>query len=58
MLLNDDIVDIEKPDGIYSPTFAVDKFSRLFQYHQSFLLNIADLHKQRMVLSQIFDIKF
>ena len=30
MLLNDDIVDIEKPDGICSLTFAVDKFSGSF----------------------------
>ena len=45
MLLNDDIVDIENPDGIYSPTFAVDAFSGFFHIHQSFLLNIQDLHK-------------
>ena len=44
MSLNDDIVEIEKPDGICSPTFAVDEFSGLF-LHQSFLLNIQDLHK-------------
>ena len=30
MLLNNDIVDIEKPDGIRSPTFIVDEFSGLF----------------------------
>ena len=30
MLLNDDIVDFEKPDGICLPTFVVDEFSRLF----------------------------
>ena len=30
MLLNNDIVNIEKPDGIYSPTFVVDEFSGLF----------------------------
>ena len=30
MLLNDDIVDIEKPDGISSFTFVVDEFSGLF----------------------------
>ena len=29
MLLNDDIEDSEKPDGIYLPTFVVDEFSRL-----------------------------
>ena len=43
--LNDDIVDIEKPDGIRSPTFVVNEFSGLFFVHQSFLLNIQDLHK-------------
>ena len=30
ILLNDDIVDIEKPDGIYSASFATDEFSGLF----------------------------
>ena len=35
MLLNDDIVDIEKPDGICPLTFVVDEFSRLF-LHPSF----------------------
>ena len=30
MLLNDDIIDIEKPDEIWSPTFVRDEFSRLF----------------------------
>ena len=30
MLLNNDIVGIEKPDGIRSPTFIVDEFSGLF----------------------------
>ena len=29
MLLNDDIVDIEKLDEIYSPTFVVGDFSGL-----------------------------
>ena len=29
MLLNDDIVDIEKPDGICSFTFVVNEFSIL-----------------------------
>ena len=29
MLLNDDIVDIEKPDGVCSPTFVVNEFSGL-----------------------------
>ena len=30
MLLNDDIVDIEKGSGICSPTFAVDEFPGIF----------------------------
>ena len=30
MLLNDDIVNMEKPDGIYLLTFAVDEFSDYF----------------------------
>ena len=34
MLLNDDIEDIEKPDGICLPTFGVDEFSGFF-YHPS-----------------------
>ena len=29
MVLNDDIVDLEKPDGICSPTFVVNQFSGL-----------------------------
>ena len=49
MLLNDDIVDIEKPDGLSSLTFVVNKFSR-FVLLQSVLLKInllkiQDLHK-------------
>ena len=44
ILLNDDIVEIEKPDGISLPAFAVDEFSGLFS-HQSIFLNIQDLHK-------------
>ena len=30
MLLNDDVVDIEKPDEICSPIFVVGEFSKLF----------------------------
>ena len=30
MLVNEDIVDIEKPDGTYLLTFVVDEFSGLF----------------------------
>ena len=38
MLSNGDIVDIENPDEIFSPTFAVDKSSRLL-LHLSIFLN-------------------
>ena len=33
MILNDDIEDIEKPDGIRLPTFAVDGFHDYFYTH-------------------------
>ena len=36
MLLNDDIVDIEKPDGMFSPTFFVNQFSKLFLHSSVF----------------------
>ena len=36
MLLNDDTVDIEKPDGIYLLTFVVDEFSGLFLHPSVF----------------------
>ena len=39
--LNDDIVDIERPNGICS-----HNFQDYFYIHQSFLLYIQDLHKQ------------
>ena len=45
MFLNDDVADIEKPDGIYFLTFAVNEFSGFFYIQQSFLLNIQDLLK-------------
>ena len=45
MLLNDDIVGIEKPDEIFSPTFAGNESSGLFLLCQSFLLNIQNQHK-------------
>ena len=38
MLLNDDIVDIEKPDGMHSPTFFVYEFSGLFLHPSLFSL--------------------
>ena len=36
MFLNDDIVDIEKPDGISSPTFIVNEFAGLFLHPSIF----------------------
>ena len=36
MLLNDDFVDIEIPNEICSPTFAVDEFSGLFLHPSIF----------------------
>ena len=38
MLLNKDVVDIEKPDGIYLLTFVVDEFSGLFSYPSIFYI--------------------
>ena len=51
MLFNDDIVNIKKPDGMCSPTFVVDEFSGLFYIYQSFLLNIQNMHKKNVALS-------
>ena len=45
MLLNDDIVNIEKPDGICLLTFAVDEFLGLCLHPSIFLLYTQDLHK-------------
>ena len=39
MLLNDDIVDIEKTDGIHSFTFVIDEISRLFSQLSVFSIN-------------------
>ena len=36
MLLNDDIVDIEKPDGVCLLNFVVDEFSGLFLHPSIF----------------------
>ena len=36
--LKDDIVDIETPDGIFSPTFLLDEFSRLFLHPSIFCI--------------------
>ena len=50
MLLNEDIVDIEKPDGLCSLTFVVDEFSGLFLHPTIYYtLKISMLY-------QIFDI--
>ena len=38
MLLNDDILDIEKPFTIYLPTFVVDEFSGIFLHPSIFLI--------------------
>ena len=38
MFLNDNIVDIEKPDGICSPNFAVDEFSGLLLHTSIFTI--------------------
>ena len=50
MLLNEDIVDIKKPDGLCSLTFVVDEFSGLFLHPTIYYtLKIGMLY-------QIFDI--
>ena len=36
MHLNDDMVDIEKSDGIFSPILYVDEFSGLFLHSSMF----------------------
>ena len=36
MPLSDDVVDIEKPDGVCSSSFAVDEFSELFLHPSVF----------------------
>ena len=38
MLLNDDIVDIEKPDGLCSLTFVVDQLPGLFLHPLIFFI--------------------
>ena len=45
MVLNDDILETEKPDVKCLPTFVVNEFSGLFVYIQPFILNIQDTHK-------------
>ena len=56
MLLKDDIVDIEKPDGIWFLTVVVDEFSGLFLHPSVF----STIHSRSAwiingVLYQIFD---
>ena len=53
MLLNNDIVDIEKPNGICSLTFVVDEFLRLFLHTSVF--SVKHSKSAQMVLYQIFD---
>ena len=50
MLLNDDIVEIEKPDGKYLPTFVLNKYFGLFLYPS--ILSI------KIVLYEIFCIDY
>ena len=38
MLLNEDIIGIEKVDRIYSPTFVAEEFSRLFLHPSIFYI--------------------
>ena len=38
MFLNKGIVDIKKPDGIYSPIFVVGEFSGLFLHPSAFFI--------------------
>ena len=45
MNLNEDIVDIEKTDGICSLTFDVDQFAVLILHPSIFSIIYQDLHK-------------
>ena len=45
VLLNEDIVHIEKPDGIFLLILLKMNFQDYFYIHQSFLLYIQDMHK-------------
>ena len=38
MFLNDDIVDIEKPNGVCSPILGLDEFSGLFLHPSIFFI--------------------
>ena len=45
MLLNENFVQIQTPDGIFSSTFVVNEFQDSHYIHQPILSNIQDLHK-------------
>ena len=45
MFLNENIVDIEKPDGIARLFLLYMNFQDYFYIHEFFLLIIQDLHK-------------
>ena len=45
MLSNYGIVDVKKPDGICSPTFAEDEFSGLFLHPSFFSIKYQDVDK-------------
>ena len=42
--LNDDVIDIEKPNGIVSLTFVVNDFLALFLYTSIFSIKTQDLY--------------
>ena len=44
VFLNDDIADIEKPDGVCSPSFVVDEFSGLFVCPSIFYILLYEIH--------------
>ena len=54
MYLSDDIVYIEKPDGMRSISFVVDEFSGLFLHPSIFLLSIYDQHKYQWCFIRFF----
>ena len=41
ILLNNDILEIEKPDGICSPTIVVDEFSGFFLHPSLFYIKLS-----------------
>ena len=45
MSSNEDITDIEKPDGICSPNFVVDDLTELFLHSSMFSIKTQDLLK-------------